>query len=155
MVFHACQPNAESKTHSHSRSLSSASSKNGHDDEVIETYDANAPDSRRREVSVAPLAEQDTWESRKAWADVISALRRGDMQSTSDAKSKIERAQRGMRKDEESKGKGDWERCFFTRTERDERFADLAKRAGFSEAEVAEEVKQTQGVVEDQLGEYP
>ena len=96
MVFHACQTKGDSHGHSHSRSLSSAS-KNGNEDEIIETYDANAPDSRRREVSVAPLAEQDTWESRKAWADVISALRRGDMQDTSDAKSKIERAQRGMR----------------------------------------------------------
>ena len=44
------------------------------------------------------------------------------------------------------KGRAIGKDAFFTRTERDERFADLAKRAGFSEAEVAEEVKQTQGV---------
>ena len=113
---------------------------------------------------MTPLAEQDAWESRKAWRDVISALKRGDMGGTAEAKSTVERAQRGMRKveesfgkevvggtskDQDSMGKGgkwEWERCFFARTEKDEVFEGLARRAGVSEEGVKEEIRQTQGV---------
>lgn len=54
-------------------------------------------------VPVAPivlpeLEHQDPWESRKAWASVIAALRKGDMQGTIKEKSRLEEAQRGMRK---------------------------------------------------------
>lgn len=65
-------------------------------------------------LTVAPLEEQDAYESRKAWHDVALAIERGDMDATSVAKSKIEVAQRELRKKEKEAGE-EWERRFFKR----------------------------------------
>jgi hypothetical protein len=73
---------------------------------------------------VDSLEEQDDWESRKAWAGVITALNRGDMQKTVDEKSKVEQAQRELRTLEESKGVK-WEPLFFTNSTDDAVFERL------------------------------
>jgi len=88
----------------------------------IETFDTDA--QHLTKLRVAPPEEQDPWESRRAWAGVIDALARGDMQATSDAKSTIEQAQREMRKKEETKEQT-WQPTFFTRTGHHETFERL------------------------------
>lgn len=71
-------------------------------------------------LTVAPLDEQDEWETRRAWRDVAAAIERGDMEATSNAKTKIEVAQRELRKKEKEQGE-EWERRFFKRVnEKDE-----------------------------------
>lgn len=65
-------------------------------------------------LTVAPLEEQDVWETRRAWRDVAQAIERGDMDATSIAKTKIEVAQRELRKKEKDQGE-EWERRFFKR----------------------------------------
>lgn len=92
---------------------------------VIETL--NIPTLTSVPLESEPLAEQDPWESRKAWAGVIAALNKGDMSGTAHEKSILEEAQREMRKAEEAKGTH-WEPLFFSRlqTSRDPLVEDLA-----------------------------
>lgn len=56
-------------------------------------------------VPIAPLllsdiTEQDPWETRRAWKDVIVAIKQGNIQRIISEKSKLEEAQRAMRKKE-------------------------------------------------------
>lgn len=67
-------------------------------------------------LTLAPVESQDFYETRRAWKDVASAIERGDMEATSVAKSKIENAQRAMRKKEKEEGR-EWERRFFKQAE--------------------------------------
>ncbi|KAF2129612.1 hypothetical protein P153DRAFT_367002 [Dothidotthia symphoricarpi CBS 119687] len=89
----------------------------------VETFDINALPSMPLEV--ADLEKQDGWESRKAWKDVIAALRNGDMKTTVNAKSVVERGQREMRKDEKARGET-WKSVFFQRVQQDPIFDSLA-----------------------------
>lgn len=78
---------------------------------VLETYDAaNTPQA---ELQVAPIEDQHPLESRRAWSLVADAIAKGDMDTTSVEKSKIEQAQRDMRTKERSDGSV-WERRYFT-----------------------------------------
>ena len=63
---------------------------------------------------VAPLDQQDLYEAKRAWNPVAQAIAKGDMDTTSIEKSKIENAQRELRKKEAAEGR-EWERRFFTR----------------------------------------
>ncbi|KAL1655884.1 hypothetical protein SLS61_001447 [Didymella pomorum] len=78
-------------------------------------------------LQIEDIAEQDPWESRKAWRDVIAALRRGDMKTVASAKSVLEQGQRQMRKDEAASGTT-WKNRFFKTVERDEIFDKLSKQ---------------------------
>ena len=89
----------------------------------IETFNTN--NQKPTKLVVPPLEQQDPWESRRAWAGVIDALNHGNMQATSDAKSKVEKAQREMRKKEEASNQT-WKPKFFVKTDRDETFQKLA-----------------------------
>jgi oxysterol-binding protein-related protein 9/10/11 len=93
----------------------------------LDNYDTH--EHKPTKLIVAPLEEQDPWESRRAWSAVTSAIRAGDMQGTSDAKSHIEEAQREMRKKEDAEGR-EWEPKFFSKVERDEVFEKLAEPHG-------------------------
>lgn len=68
----------------------------------IETCDVNA--TRPALLNLPDMEKQDPWESRKAWQKVIEALKKGDVQSTITEKSKLEEAQRLLRKREASAG---------------------------------------------------
>jgi len=82
--------------------------------QVVDTHDvAAAPASEFRTL---PTNEQDAWESRKAWDGVISSLRAGNMQGVSDSKSKLENAQRQLRKDPKT-GEEAWQALFFIKTD--------------------------------------
>jgi hypothetical protein len=87
--------------------------RSGHE---VESFDVNT--IKHQPLKVANLSEQDPWESRKAWSDVIAALHKGDMKGVTNAKNVIENGQRQMRKDEEGKGE-EFEHVFFKRVERD------------------------------------
>jgi len=78
---------------------------------VLETYDAaNTPQA---ELQVAPIEDQHPLESRRAWSRVADAISKGDMDTTSVEKGKIEQAQRDMRAKEKAEGTT-WERRYFT-----------------------------------------
>jgi len=89
----------------------------------LEIFDTNA--QKPAPLKVAPVEEQDPWESRRAWAGVIDALEHGDMQRTSDAKSKVEQAQREWRRKEEAESRP-WQPKFFIRSHTDDVFERLA-----------------------------
>ena len=93
----------------------------------LETYDVSHP--AEVPMFIAPAEEQDPWETRKAWAGVISAMDRGDMKGISDEKNKIEQAQRDLRKREETEGR-EWKQAFFRKDEEYPRFERLAKMVG-------------------------
>jgi oxysterol-binding protein-related protein 9/10/11 len=78
----------------------------------VETFTVSS--MKTTSLTIAPLEEQDAYESRRAWRDVAQGIERGDMDATSVAKSKIEVAQRELRKKEKDQGT-EWERRFFKR----------------------------------------
>ena len=67
---------------------------------------------------VADLADQDEWESRKAWSAVGKAIITGDMRGTGYAKSVIENGQRKMRLDERNESRV-WQQRFFSKVHLD------------------------------------
>ena len=77
----------------------------------IETYDVNA--ARTAPLNLPCVEKQDPWESRKAWQNVLEALTRGDVPRTIAEKSKLEEAQRALRKREASDGIV-WKPALFT-----------------------------------------
>ncbi|KAL2014596.1 hypothetical protein VTN00DRAFT_2121 [Thermoascus crustaceus] len=95
----------------------------------VETYSVSS--MKTTPLRIPPLEEQDLYESRRAWHDVACAIERGDMEATSAAKSKIENAQRELRKIEKEEGR-EWERRFFKRVDEkeDELFMRLARMIG-------------------------
>ncbi|RMJ27769.1 Oxysterol binding protein [Aspergillus sp. HF37] len=96
--------------------------------EEVDRY--SVKDSKTAPFDLAPIEQQDHFESRRAWKDVASSIERGDMDSTSVSKSTIENAQRETRRVERSEGR-EWERRFFNRINEndDEGFLKLAKMA--------------------------
>ena len=95
----------------------------------IETVDVST--LKPTPMTVDDLANQDPWESRKAWTHVIAALNRGDMQATVNEKSKVEEAQRELRKLEDAKGLK-WQPLFFRNSDDDPVFQKLAEPVGVS-----------------------
>ncbi|KAF2084783.1 Oxysterol-binding protein [Saccharata proteae CBS 121410] len=94
---------------------------------VIDRHDA--PAAKTTPLTVAPLEEQHEYESRRAWAKVAEAIKKGDMDTTSREKSAIENQQREMRKAEKEEGR-EWQRKYFVRTETYPVFETLASRIG-------------------------
>lgn len=82
----------------------------------IEVFDLADPKNRPVPVSVKPLEEQNPWESRRAWQATFDAIRNADHSAVVHQKSKLENAQRQMRKQEQHSDQT-WETMFFTRTE--------------------------------------
>lgn len=63
--------------------------------------------------TVSAVADQDAWESRKAWLPVAAAIRSGDMRATEIEKSHVEIGQRRMREEERLSGEA-WRARFFS-----------------------------------------
>ncbi|OOF99857.1 hypothetical protein ASPCADRAFT_203682 [Aspergillus carbonarius ITEM 5010] len=93
-------------------------------------------DTKTTPLTLAPIDEQDLYESRRAWRDVAVGIERGDMDAVSVAKSKIENAQRELRKVEKSEGR-EWDRRFFKRVNDndDDGFWKLARMLGITSLE--------------------
>jgi hypothetical protein len=73
-------------------------------------------DNETTPLTLAPLEQQDLYESRRAWADVADNIKKGDMDAVTAYKSRIENAQRELRRAEKSEGR-EWERRFFNRVD--------------------------------------
>lgn len=81
----------------------------------IETYEAAA--TKAAEFRTTSIDEQDPWESRKAWHGVISSIHEGNMQGVADSKSKLETAQRELRKKDDT-SEENWKALFFRKEQR-------------------------------------
>lgn len=95
--------------------------------QVVETFDPEK--TKCTSLTIAPVEDQDHFESRKAWKKVADAITKGDMDTTSSEKSIIENRQRAMRKKEKEEGR-EWERRFFKRVDKDPVFEKLAAKVG-------------------------
>lgn len=93
----------------------------------LESY--NAKTSKTTQLTVAPLDQQETYESNRAWQRVAAAISKGDMDTVGVEKGKIENAQRELRRKEQSEGR-EWERRFFKRMPGCTTFEALAKPVG-------------------------
>ncbi|OAA68271.1 oxysterol-binding protein [Niveomyces insectorum RCEF 264] len=79
---------------------------------VLERYEVDAPANAPAPIVLPDVDEQDPWESRRAWHDVIDGITRGDLGQTVAEKTKIEQAQRRMRAQEAAAGT-DWSPLLF------------------------------------------
>lgn len=80
--------------------------------ETVEVYDIDSPENQPVPMVVDTLADQDPWESRKAWEGVFRGMREGDMRMVLNEKTRVEQAQRRMRAEEKERGI-EWEPLFF------------------------------------------
>lgn len=104
----------------------------------IDAY--NAKTSKTTPLYIPPIEQQGPLESRRAWSKVAAGIEKGDYDITGQEKSKIENEQRELRKREKEAGI-EWQRKYFTRVERDEKYFALA-----SKAEVTPEPEKTGGM---------
>ncbi|KAK8123059.1 hypothetical protein PG984_011729 [Apiospora sp. TS-2023a] len=81
----------------------------------------------RSKLQLKPVAEQSPWESRRAWAQVLSGIRDGNLQKVSLAKTDIEEGQRAIRRAEKQAGGIEWPRMFFRNTDHDQEYEVLAR----------------------------
>ena len=79
---------------------------------AVDSYSAKA--NPITQLIVAPLDQQGPHESNRAWQHVAAAIKKSDMDTVGFEKSKIENAQRELRKKEQAEGR-EWERRFFKR----------------------------------------
>jgi len=98
-------------------------------------------------LTLAPIESQDPFESRRAWRKVAASIVKGDMDAVSIHKSKIENAQRELRKKEKEEGR-DWEWTFFKAMSQDEdpTFCKLVKMISGASAWAGVEADKTAGV---------
>jgi oxysterol-binding protein-related protein 9/10/11 len=90
------------------------------------TYDLSDAKNKPVTMNLAPPEKQSPWESRRAWKDVAEPLRAGDFGKALSAKSKIETAQREMRKKEKAEGRT-WESAFFRRVDDESKEGQLSQ----------------------------
>ena len=88
--------------------------KDAHTKDVVDTW--NSKEDPVTPLTLAPLEQQDLYESRRAWSEVAANIQKGDMDAVSGNKSRIETAQREQRRLEKEAGR-EWERRFFSRIE--------------------------------------
>ncbi|KAI1503180.1 hypothetical protein F5X99DRAFT_425983 [Biscogniauxia marginata] len=93
---------------------------------LLETWDPTTVSTSG--LIVAPIEKQHPLESRRAWANVAAGISKGDMDTVGREKTKIEQAQRAMRKTEQAEGRV-WERRYFTA--RDDEDPDLQTLADY------------------------
>ncbi|KAF7511694.1 hypothetical protein GJ744_003857 [Endocarpon pusillum] len=98
-------------------------------------------------LTVVPIEQQDPFESRRAWRNVAASITKGDMDAVSFHKSKIENAQRELRKKEKEESR-DWERKFFKTLPEDDdpTFKKLVKMISGATAWAGVEAEKTAGV---------
>ncbi|CAI6340415.1 unnamed protein product [Periconia digitata] len=103
--------------------------KDGKGKEVIDSFDHAK--TKTTPLTVSPIEQQDDFETRRAWKKVADAIVAGDMDTTSYQKSIIENRQRNMRKQEKEEGR-EWQRRFFSRTDKSPVVEKLAAQLGES-----------------------
>jgi len=100
------------------------------DKKVVDSFD---PSTKEAPLPIVKdISQQEPFESRRVWAKVAEAIKKGDMEVVGREKSIIENQQRELRKKEKESGK-DWPRKYFARLDGDDPvFAGLAKLIGES-----------------------
>ncbi|KAK4935132.1 hypothetical protein LTR10_023753 [Elasticomyces elasticus] len=93
----------------------------------IEVFDLSEAQNQPVPMNIKPVDQQNPWESRRAWQATFDAIRKGDQGSIVREKSKVEDAQRQMRKREKTEGKK-WETMFFTRSDDVEDDSDAVQK---------------------------
>lgn len=78
-----------------------------------ELESVSAKGTKLSKLQLPPVEEMDLMESRRAWGGVAKSIEKGDMDATSAYKSRIEEAQRALRKKEQAEGRS-WKRVFFS-----------------------------------------
>ena len=111
----------------------------------VDSY--NAKTTKTTPLTVAPIEEQDPWESRKAWYNVAQSIQKSDLDAASGHKSRIENAQRRLRK-LERENNTEWQRTFFRRVDENQepQFQKLVKKVPAAEKWPGLEVDKTGGV---------
>ncbi|KAH7358202.1 oxysterol-binding protein [Plectosphaerella cucumerina] len=82
---------------------------------VVEKFNLDAPENAPAPIDLLPLAQQDPWESRRAWKPLREGLLDGNFREAVAHKTELEQAQRDMRAREREQGLSpdDWEPRFF------------------------------------------
>ncbi|KAI0126037.1 hypothetical protein BJ170DRAFT_458645 [Xylariales sp. AK1849] len=111
--------------------IHSGTAKHNSPSNLIDSWDPTSfPLSK---LKVAAIENQHPLESRRAWSKIAKGIASGDMDLVGKEKSKIEQAQRALRKKEQAEGR-DWERRYFTKAvEPDAALQGLAKNVGLKE----------------------
>ncbi|KAJ5126086.1 hypothetical protein N7448_005396 [Penicillium atrosanguineum] len=100
--------------------------------EEVDHWDAT--ENTTTPLTLAPIEQQDLYESRRAWRDVSNSIRKNDMGAVSRYKARIEQAQRELRRVEKAEGR-EWKRRFFNRIgpeDDDATVQELASLLGFA-----------------------
>lgn len=108
--------------------IHSGSAKTNSTKTLVDTWDPEhvAPSK----LQVAPVEQQHPLETRRAWGGVAGGIAKGDMTFVGQEKTKIENAQRELRKKEQAEGRV-WERRYFNAIEGgDPMLAALASHVG-------------------------
>ncbi|KAI0178508.1 Oxysterol-binding protein [Hypoxylon sp. FL1284] len=103
---------------------------------LLDTVDLGS--LQRTPLLVAPVESQHPLESRRAWKHVADAINANDVFAVGHEKSKIENAQRALRRQEKDAGEI-WQRRYFSRAERDPVVEKLSVpgKAGLAEGQDA------------------
>jgi len=96
-------------------------SKSGFEGQVF----LNADENNTTPIQVAPVEQQQEYESRRAWKAVADGIRRGDFDAASTAKSALENAERQKRKDEAAAGTA-FQLRLFNKVPNDSEYRQLA-----------------------------
>ncbi len=80
----------------------------------IEVFDLADPQNQVAPMTLEPLKKQSPWETRRAWGPTFEAIMKADNNAVVKEKSKLENAQRQMRKQEQKEGQK-WDAMFFKR----------------------------------------
>jgi hypothetical protein len=95
--------------------------------EIVDQF--SPKNTKTTPLSVADMEQQDELESRRAWSKVAAAITNGDTDTAGQQKSIIENRQREMRRKEKEEGR-EWDRRFFSRTDKFLMFQKLAGKIG-------------------------
>lgn len=80
--------------------------------DILEKFSFDNPKNEASHIEIPAIEAQDPWESRRAWAPVIDRLVKSDYHAASQAKHKLEQAQRQMRA-QEAKDQQSWTPLLF------------------------------------------
>lgn len=92
----------------------------------------NAETVPQTDLKLQPVEQQHPLESRRAWGPVAEAIQKGDMDTVSVEKGKIEHAQRALRT-KEAADKATWERRYFTAVDKCSILEQLSAASGVPE----------------------
>ncbi|KAH8203861.1 hypothetical protein TruAng_001925 [Truncatella angustata] len=112
--------------------IHSGSAKHNSSSNLIDSWDPTSQPTTK--LQIAPIENQHPLESRRAWSNIAKGIASGDMDFVGREKSKIENAQRALRKKEQEEGRA-WDRRYFSAVQggSDVALKSLAAHVGMNE----------------------